>query len=170
MHGQNVMADISAWSQSFHFGFCPYILILSHCMVSQPLIVASNLVSSDSKFWPSHHDARKEGGNTGLAHTASAMRQEPWHIVASTTLNNSATWVSYTHRSILYPTPVIRDTQHCVQWTQDEHIPMLHSSTNTTMYIWCPNLFPRHFLWNTNAPCTMQLTQACPTMHCIHLV
>ena len=97
---------------------------------------------------------KKKGGNTGLAHTASAMRQEPWHIVASTTLNNSATWVSYTHRSILYPTPVIRDTQHCVQWTQDEHIPMLHSSTNTGMYIWCPNLFPRHFLWNTNAPAT----------------
>ena len=30
MHGQNVMADISAQSQSFHFGLCLYILILSH--------------------------------------------------------------------------------------------------------------------------------------------
>ena len=46
---------------------------------------------------------------------------------------------------------------------------MLHSSTNTGMYIWCPNLFPRHFLWNTKL-CTQQLTQAYPTMHCIHLV
>ena len=36
MHGQNVMADISARSQSFHFGFCPCILILGHCLVSQP--------------------------------------------------------------------------------------------------------------------------------------
>jgi len=30
MHGQNVMADISAQSQSFHFGLRLYILILSH--------------------------------------------------------------------------------------------------------------------------------------------
>ena len=30
---------------------------------------------------------------------------------------------------------------------------MLHSSRNTGIYIWCPNLFPRYFLWNTNAPC-----------------
>ena len=39
--------------------------------------LSSNLVSNDPEFWPSHH-ARK-GGNTGLAHMASAMRQEPWH-------------------------------------------------------------------------------------------
>ena len=129
--------------------------------------LSSNLVSSDPEFWPSHHDARKEGGNTGLAHTASAMRREPWHIVASTTLNNSATWVSYTHRSILYPTPVIRDTQHCVQWTQDEHIPMLHSSTNTTLY---PNFFPRHFLWNTcnNSSESAQVPLNTTAKHYIH--
>ena len=36
MHGQNVMADISAQSQSFHFGFRLCILILGHCLVSQP--------------------------------------------------------------------------------------------------------------------------------------
>ena len=36
MHGQNVMADISARSQFFHFGLRLYILILGHCLVSQP--------------------------------------------------------------------------------------------------------------------------------------
>ena len=38
---------------------------------------------------------------------------------------------------------------HTVCTIEDERIPMLHSSTNTGMtYIWSPNLFPRHFLWN----------------------
>ena len=106
MHGQNVMADISTRSQSFHFDLRLCILILGHCLVSQQLSLQW------PEFWPSHHDARKEGGNTGLAHTASAMRQEPWHIVASTTLNNSATWVSYNHRSIPFSTPLFHPISH----------------------------------------------------------
>ena len=75
-HGQNVMADVSARSQSFHFGLRLCILILGP-VTAWSHNLTNNLVSSDPEFRPSHHDARKEGGNTGLAHTASAMRQEP---------------------------------------------------------------------------------------------
>ena len=52
--------------------------------------LSSNLVSSDPKFWPSHHDAGNEGGNTRLTHTACAMSQDPWHIVAGTILNSAS--------------------------------------------------------------------------------
>jgi len=84
MHGQNVMADISAQSQSFHFGLCASwssVTAWSHNL-------SSNLASSDPEFWPSHHDARK-GGNTKLAWSKSLR-----HIVASTTLNNSTSYTS----------------------------------------------------------------------------
>ena len=77
--------------------------------------LSSNLVFSDPEFWPSHHDARKESGNTGLAHTASAMSSQH-NLEHQHQLHKLATPIVPSHFppncSTLYPTPAIRDTQH----------------------------------------------------------
>ena len=91
----------------------------------------------------------RKGGNIGYAHMASVMRYRPRHrhIVARPTLN-SASYTSQLHPSLhphcFHPISHSSDQRHP---NQDEHIAMLHSSTNTGMYICFPNLFP------TNAPC-----------------
>ena len=52
MHGQNVMADISAQSQSFHFGLHLYILILGHCLFSGMESLMLITLSCDPKLSP----------------------------------------------------------------------------------------------------------------------
>ena len=133
--------------------------------------LSSNLAFSDPKFWPSHHDTRKEKVATlGLLIQPLQWGKSPRHIVARTTV--PVTRVSYTHHSIPFSTAFfhphiplqrleIPDTV-CTMNPRCAHTHAIHCSTNTGMYIWCPNLFPRHFLWNTNAPCnSLSLAPQC---------
>ena len=67
MHGQNVMADVSAQSQSFHFGLRLCILTLGHYLSHN---LSSNLVSSD----PSSDHTMMLEKKVATLDMASAMR------------------------------------------------------------------------------------------------
>ena len=87
--------------------------------------LSSNLVSSDLEFWPLHH-FHFQAFCIALLIWPLRWSKSPRHIVASTTLV-LVTWVSYTHHSTPYPSPV------CImnpRWAHT-HATLLHQHRHT---------------------------------------
>ena len=158
MRGQNVMADISALSQSFHFGLCLCILIDPQSLLGlQP-----QQQPSQSPVTPSsEHLTKTKVATLDLLIRPLQLGKSPRRIVASTTLNNMQCHGSYTsklatpivpshfppHCFTLYPTPVIRDNQHSVyNEPKLSPYPCYIPPQTPACTFDALNLFPRHFL------------------------
>ena len=123
--------------------------------------LSSNLVSSDPEFWLSYHDTRRKLATLDLLIQPLRWGKSPRHILASTTFEQQCQLheLATPHRSIpFHPTvlPYIPaqwlETPNtvCTMNTRWACTQPCYIAPPTPAYIWCPNLFPRHFLWKKN--------------------